>query len=61
MSWSRAFEDPIELPDGRKMLTVTEAAAYITKVPKAVHKAPEWLLSRSNLISETRAPIITTV
>jgi hypothetical protein len=46
MSWSRRFEDPIERPDGRKMLTLKDAADYITKVPRAVHEAPEWLLSR---------------
>jgi hypothetical protein len=46
MSWSRAFEDPIPQPRARQFVTLEEAAAYITKVPKAVHEAPEWLLSR---------------
>jgi hypothetical protein len=46
MPWSCAFKDPISLPRGRQLVTLEDAAAYITKVPKAVHEAPEWLLSR---------------
>jgi hypothetical protein len=34
MPWSRRFEDPVELPDGRKMLTLKEAADYIMKIAK---------------------------
>jgi hypothetical protein len=52
MSWSHAFEDPIPLPRGPQFVTLKDAGTYITKVPRAV---------TSNLISETRAPIITTV
>jgi hypothetical protein len=33
--WSRPFEDPIPLPDGRKFVTLKDAAAYIMKLPKA--------------------------
>jgi hypothetical protein len=32
--WSTPFEDPIILPDGRKLLTLKDAADYITKLPK---------------------------
>jgi len=32
--WSREFEDPIVLADGRKILTLRDAATYITKLPK---------------------------
>jgi hypothetical protein len=46
MPWSRAFEDPITLPRGRQFVTLKDAGTYITKVPRAVHEAPEWLLSR---------------
>ena len=31
------FEDPIPLPDGRQLLTLKDAADYITKLPKAEH------------------------
>jgi hypothetical protein len=40
--WRRKFEDPIELPDGRKLITLRDAALYITKLAKAEHDAPEW-------------------
>jgi hypothetical protein len=33
--WSREFEDPIVLTDGRKLLTLRDAATYITKLSKA--------------------------
>ncbi len=42
MSWSRPFGDPIPLPDGRTLLTLREAADYITNLPKAEQKLEEW-------------------
>ena len=39
MSWSRRFDEPIELPDGRKLKTLAEAMAWLAKeVPKSEHK-----------------------
>ena len=40
--WSREFYDPIELPKGRKLITLRDAALYITKLPKAEQQVPEW-------------------
>jgi len=40
--WSRKFDEPIPLPDGRKLVTLKDAGEYITKLPKAEHSAPEW-------------------
>jgi hypothetical protein len=40
--WHRAFDDPIPLPDGRKLISLHDAATYITKLPKREHDAPEW-------------------
>jgi hypothetical protein len=40
--WSRKFDDPIPLPRGRQLVTLKEAATYITKLPKAEHEAEEW-------------------
>ena len=34
------FYDPIILPDGRKLLTLRDAAEYITALPKAEHVLP---------------------
>jgi hypothetical protein len=40
--WSTPFDDPIILPDGRKLLTLKDAADYITKLPKKESDLPEW-------------------
>ena len=38
-AWSRRFEEPIELPVGRKLKTLAEAMAWLAKeVPKSEHK-----------------------
>ena len=41
MSWDQRFYDPIELPKGKKLVTLRDAAEYITKLPKAEHDAEE--------------------
>jgi hypothetical protein len=40
--WQRKFEDPIPLPDGRKLVTLRDAATYITNLPKKESDLPEW-------------------
>jgi hypothetical protein len=40
--WSREFDKPIPAPDGRELVTLKDARTYITELPKAEHKAPEW-------------------
>lgn len=42
MSWSTPFFDPIILPDGRKLITLKDAATYITSLPKKEAALPEW-------------------
>jgi hypothetical protein len=42
LSWSASFEDPIILPDGRKLLTLKDAGEYITTLPKAEQQLDEW-------------------
>ena len=32
--WKRAFDDPILLPSGRKLVTLLDAANYAAKLPK---------------------------
>jgi hypothetical protein len=34
LPWSIRFEDPVALPDGRQLLTLKDAADYVTKLPK---------------------------
>jgi hypothetical protein len=41
LSWDQQFFDPIELPNGRELVTLRDAALYITKLPKAAHDADE--------------------
>lgn len=40
--WSREFDDPIELPDGRVLFTLHDAATYVTALPKKEAALPEW-------------------
>jgi hypothetical protein len=35
MSWSLEIGEPIELPKGKNLVTLRDAALYITKLPKA--------------------------
>jgi hypothetical protein len=46
--WQRAFENPITLPNGKKLTTF--AATYITKLPKREHDAPEWQAATEALL-----------
>jgi hypothetical protein len=48
--WKRKFEDPILLPGGRQLVTLQDAGAYITKLPKAEHEAEEWQTAMEALI-----------
>jgi hypothetical protein len=48
--WSRPFDDPIPLPAGGQLITLRDAANYITKLPKAEHDAPEWQAAIEALI-----------
>ena len=50
MPWSARFNEPIPLPKGRKLVTLKDAGAYITKLPKAEHDAPEWQAAMEALI-----------
>jgi hypothetical protein len=34
--------DPIESPNGRKLITLRDAANYIVNLPKADQELPEW-------------------
>jgi hypothetical protein len=38
--WKRPFDDPIELPDCRSLVTLEDAGDYITRLPKA--ELDEW-------------------
>lgn len=40
--WQRSFDEPIELPDGHKLVTLRDAADYITTLPRKDAELPEW-------------------
>jgi len=40
--WQRSFDEPVELPDGRKLRTLKEAIAWLAKdIPKSEHTMPK--------------------
>ena len=52
--WQRAFDEPIDLPRGRHLVTLEDAGNYIIKLPKAEHTAPEWQDAMQALILVAR-------
>jgi hypothetical protein len=40
--WQTKFDEPIPLSKGKPLVTLRDAALYITKLPKAEHDAPDW-------------------
>ena len=44
--WQRKFEDPIPLPNGKKLVTLRDAADYITGLPGEGNR-PAGLASRN--------------
>jgi hypothetical protein len=52
--WQREFEDPIELPDGRTVNTLRDAADYITALPKQEADLPEWQAAIEALLLVSR-------
>lgn len=54
MALSTPFEDPILLPDGRQLVTLKDAATYITKLTKAEQNMPEWQMAIEVLLLVSR-------
>ena len=50
MSWDQRFFDLITLPGGRKLVTLRDAALFITKLPKAEYDAEEWQAAMQALL-----------
>jgi hypothetical protein len=48
--WSRKFDEPIELPRGRQLVALKDAATYIMKLPEAEHEAAEWQAAMEALL-----------
>jgi hypothetical protein len=58
--WTRRFDEPIPLPNGRLLRTLLEAGRYVAKLPKARHDRPEWRKATSLLLmaAEGRIPAL---
>jgi hypothetical protein len=48
--WSRKFDDAIPVAKENELVTLRDAALYITKLPKAEHDAPEWQAAMEALL-----------
>jgi len=57
-NWSRPFDEPIQPPKGKKLVTLKHAAAYIMALPKSEQQAPEWHAAIEALLmsAEDRGP-----
>jgi hypothetical protein len=50
VSWDQRFYDPIELSKAKRLITLRDAALYITELPKAEHDADEWQAAMEALL-----------
>jgi hypothetical protein len=48
--WSRRFADPIPVQNRKPLVTLRDAATFITSLPKAEHEAAEWQAAMEALI-----------
>jgi len=49
-NWSRPFDEPIQPPKGKKLVTLKHAAAYIMALPKKEADTAEWQAAMESLI-----------
>jgi hypothetical protein len=56
--WGRKFDEPIALPGGRKLVTLRDAARYITGLPDDGSSAAEWqaAIGALMLVAESGGP-----
>jgi hypothetical protein len=50
MGWACTFDEPVTLPDGRRIVTLRDAANHITSLPRAEAELPEWQAAIEALI-----------
>ena len=60
MPWSRRFDEPIILPDGRTLRTLRDAASYIMALPGKTRQSDEWQAAIEALLmaAEDRGPLM---
>lgn len=50
MPWSAAFDDPIDLPDRRRLSTLQQAADYVMQLPEDAQHEAHWQTAIETLI-----------
>jgi hypothetical protein len=55
VSWDQRFFGPIAVPGRKPLVTLRDAALYITELPKAEHEAKEWQAAMEALLPHRRA------
>lgn len=60
MAWTREFDEPIRLPDGRSLCNLRDAGDYILRLPATEKGLFEWELAAEVLImaAEGRGPML---
>jgi hypothetical protein len=60
MPWSRPFDEPIQPPKGKALVTLKDAAASILALPKSEQQSPEWQAAGEAVImaAEDRGPLM---
>ncbi len=60
MPWSRPFEEPIPLPDGRTLRTLRDAAKYLMALSPKARQSDEWQAAIEALLmaAEDRGPLM---
>jgi len=60
MPWSRPFEEPIPLPDGRTLRTLRDAATYLMALSPKARQSDEWQAAIEALLmaAEDRGPLM---
>ena len=58
--WSKLFEDPVTLPNGRKLVTLLDAGNYIASLPRKEHESDTWQAAIEALLmaAEDRGPLL---
>jgi hypothetical protein len=49
--WQHEFDDPIQLPGGRSLVTIEDAARYIQRLPNRERDLPHWQAATLTLIN----------
>jgi hypothetical protein len=50
MPWTRTFDDPIVLPEGKTLVSLKDAAGYIMALPIREAVAEHWQIAMKQLI-----------